>query len=390
VAISLDKDAIDLESRPIKVLVLGLRGIVDVPGGIETHSRKLYPLLARLGCEVEVIQRAAYYPRARPRIWHGVRLKYLWSPRQSALETAVHSVLGVLYAAFKRPDILHLHAVGPAFLAPLARLLGLRVVVTHHAADYRREKWGALARGVLSEGERLGMRYAHGRIVVSETLADVVRTRHGVRANVIPNGAPRVLRTPSMHALAELGLEPGRYALCVARIDRVKRQLDLIDAFESARVPGWKLALVGALDEADDYARRIASRAAANPDIVLAGFRQGRGLRELFSHCGVFVLASSLEGHPIALLEALSYGVPVLASDLQENRALPIRPASLFPVGDVARLAQLLRLAASGNHAPEGMHRVHKDKYSWRRAAELTRDVYERVVTAARNDTRVK
>jgi glycosyltransferase involved in cell wall biosynthesis len=389
VAISLDKDAIDLESRPIKVLVLGLRGIVDVPGGIETHSRRLYPLLARLGCEVEVLQRSPYYPRDRPRVWHGVRLTYLWSPRQSALETAVHSMLGVLYAGFKRPDVLHLHAVGPAFLAPLARLLGLRVVVTHHAADYRREKWGAVARRVLSEGERLGMVYAHGRIVVSEALADVVRTRYGVRADVIPNGAPRVLPTPSTHALEELGLEAGRYVLCVARIDRVKRQLDLIDAFERARIPGWKLALVGALDEADDYAGRIRSRAAQNPDVVLAGFRRGRALRELFSHCGVFVLPSSLEGHPIALLEALSYGVRVLASDLPENRALPIRPESLFPVGAIDALAGLLRGAAGREHRPEQMHRADKEKYSWRRAAELTRSVYERVVRPGGPDPRV-
>jgi glycosyltransferase involved in cell wall biosynthesis len=364
-------------------MVLGLRGIVDVPGGIETHARKLYPLLARLGCEVEVVQRSAYYPGARPRAWHGVGLKYLWSPRQSALETAVHTVLGVLYAGIKRPDILHLHAVGPAFLAPLARLLGLRVVVTHHAADYRREKWGTVAKRVLAEGERLGMRYAHGRIAVSEALADLVRSRYGVTANVIPNGAPRVLRTPSMHALQELGVEAGRYVLCVARLDRVKRQLDLIEAFERARLARWKLVLVGALDEADEYSRRIVSRAERIPNIVLAGFRQGRALRELFSHCGVFVLPSSLEGQPIALLEALSYGVPVLASDLAENRALPIRPESLFAVGDVAALAGLLRRAAAGEHAAEEMLVAHKEKYSWRRSAEMTRGVYERVLGAA-------
>src|SRR5690606_12997030 len=127
----------------IRVMVLGLRGLVRVEGGIETHARKLYPLLARMGCRGEVLQRSPYYPKsARPRSRHGVRLRYLWSPVRPGLETAVHTFLGVLYAAVTRPDILHLHAIGPGFLAPLARALGLRVVVTHHAEDYRREKWG--------------------------------------------------------------------------------------------------------------------------------------------------------------------------------------------------------------------------------------------------------
>ena len=110
-------------------MVLGLRGVVDVQGGIETHARHLYPLLTRLGCDVEVIQRSPYFPGRRRRRWHGVALRYLWSPMKPGLETAVHSLLGVLYAILKRPDILHLHAIGPALMTPLARLGGLRVVV---------------------------------------------------------------------------------------------------------------------------------------------------------------------------------------------------------------------------------------------------------------------
>jgi glycosyltransferase involved in cell wall biosynthesis len=154
-------------SSPIRVMVLGLRGVPDVQGGIETHCRKLYPPLARLGCRVEVIQRSRYFQGRRRRRWHRVKLTYLWAPRGSGLETAVHSLLGVLYAAVVRPDILHLHAVGPGVLAPIARACGLRVVVTHHAADYRREKWGPLARFLLRAGERFGMRGANRPIVVS-------------------------------------------------------------------------------------------------------------------------------------------------------------------------------------------------------------------------------
>ena len=145
------KAAATAEQPRLRIMVLGLRGVIGVQGGIETHARRLYPLLARLGCDVEIVQRSTYYPceSSRRRTWRRIRLTYLWSPRTRIVETAVHTFLGVLYAAIKRPDVLHLHAIGPALLAPLARLFGLRVVVTHHCADYEREKWGPLAKAVL-------------------------------------------------------------------------------------------------------------------------------------------------------------------------------------------------------------------------------------------------
>lgn len=380
---SVEEDGRVGHRRPISVVVIGMRGIVQVGGGIETHARRLYPLLVRLGCRVEVLQRAAYYPVRRPAVWHGVDLKYLWSPRARGVETAVHSLLGVFYAALRRPDIVHLHAVGPAFLAPLARFLGLRVVVTHHAADYRREKWGRLARLLLETGERLGMRCAHGPIAVSETLQESVQRRYGVRPTLIPNGAPRAMRLETRAVLEELGLEVGRYVLCVARIDQVKRQLDLVEAFERAGLAGWKLVLVGALDERDDYARRVVARGACNPDVILPGYRQGRALRELYSHCGVFVLPSSLEGQPIALLEALSYGAAVLASDIPENRALPIGAGSFFRVGDHAALASALKGAEAAPRARADVTHILRETYSWRRAAHMTRSVYDRVLSSS-------
>lgn len=364
--------------KPMHVLVLGLRGVVNVQGGIETHARMLYPLLARMGYRVEVVQRSQYFEKkSRPEKWHGVKLTYMWSPRKPGFEAAVHTLLGLGYAALARPDVLHLHAIGPAFLAPFARLLGLRVVVTHHAEDYRREKWKGVARTILKLGERLGMRYAHERIVVSSVLRERMASKYGVKVNFIPNGAPRALRTRGRGALERFGLTEARYVLCVARLEMTKRQLDLIDAFEMAKLPGWKLVLVGGLDLDDGYCRELRRRACANPRIVLTGFQRGVSLRELYSHCRMFVLPSSMEGHPIALLEALSYGVPVLASAIPEHLILPIPRSCFFGVGDKAELARLMtRMATSENDSEEARLAV-RERYSWRRAAELTRLVYE-------------
>jgi glycosyltransferase involved in cell wall biosynthesis len=372
------------QQQRLRIMVLGLRGITDVQGGIETHARRLYPLLARLGFHVEIVQRSPYYPRARRRReWRRIALTYLWSPRTRGVETAIHTFLGILYAAVSRPDILHLHAVGPGLLAPLARLFGLRVVVTHHAADYEREKWGPLAKAILRAGERLGVGFAHRPIVVSPVLKETVETRYGIGATLIPNGAPPARPRTTRETLRRFDLTSRRYVLCVARLCPEKRQRDLIAAFRAARLPGWKLVLVGDVDTGDPYCRELVADTARDSRLVLTGYQSGVALHELYSHAGLFVLPSALEGHPIALLEAAGYEVPLLASAIPANLAVPLPRDRYFPVGDTHALARKLKAVADEEMAApaerRALHAVIREQYSWRKAAELTSSVYRYV-----------
>ncbi len=377
-----------VQQARLRIMVLGLRGVIDVQGGIETHARRLYPLLARLGCDVEIVQRSAFFPRERRRPeWRGLKLTYLWSPRMRVVETAVHTFLGVIYAAFKRPDVLHLHAVGPGLMAPLARLFGLRVVLTHHGADYEREKWGRIAKTLLRAGERLGISFAHQPIVVSPVLKQAVEHRYNIGAKLIPNGAPLASPTPTRRCLDRFGLARGRYVLCVARLDPGKRQHELIAAFQEAKLEGWKLAIVGAFEPGDRYCEQLAAAAAADPNIVLTGYQSGLALHELYTHAGLFVLPSAGEGHPIALLEAAVYEVPLLASAIPANLALPLPRDRYFPVGDTHLLASQLRTFSAESAASlrecRALHAAVRANYSWRKAAEHTSTVYRHVARGA-------
>src|SRR5688500_14790735 len=125
--------------RPSKVMVLGVRGLPEVQGGVETHAEQLYRRLVGPSWRISILVRSPCVAATRTE-FAGLRLIRLWAPRRAGLEAFVHSLLGVAYAAVTRPDILHVHAIGPAIVAPLARLFGLRVVVTHHGADYERAK----------------------------------------------------------------------------------------------------------------------------------------------------------------------------------------------------------------------------------------------------------
>ena len=364
---------------PLRVTMLGLRGFPNVQGGVENHAQNLSLKLVELGCEVEVIVRSAYIPRASGRTWCDIRLVRLWSPRIKGVEAFLHTFLGVLRAAWTRPDILHIHAVGPALFTPLARAFGLRVVVTHHVLNYENEKWGLAARALLRLGERVGMTFANGRIAVSAALASQMERSYRVPVRAIPNGIGSPRKMQSTATLAAFGLQPHYYVLTVARVDEQKRQLDLIEAFARAsRVP-WTLAIVGGSDYSSDYAQAVAHAARKTDRVVMLGHQSGDALAELYSHAGVFVLPSSHEGQPIAVLEAMSYGCPAILSDIPAHREIAGASVQFVPVGDVAALARRLDatfLAPTRRRLDIAEQERLMQAHDWRQIARHTLDVY--------------
>jgi glycosyltransferase involved in cell wall biosynthesis len=367
--------------RPRRVLWTGLRGFPGVQGGVETHAEQLCPRLHALGVDVTVLARRCYQLDNTGPVWRGVHFVGLWTPRRKELEAIVHTLLSVLYAGFvSRPDVLHIQAIGPAIWTPLARLLGLHVVVTHHGPDYERQKWGRLAQAVLRLGEASAARFASELIVISRGIQRSVALKYGRVGVLVPNGISPPQSVPDSSALAAFGLEPGRYVLLVSRLVPEKRHLDLIEAFRRAALPGWKLALVGAADHADDYSRRVVDAAGATPAVVMTGFQSGTALETLYAHAGLFVLPSSHEGLPIAMLEALSYGTPVVASDIPANLEVGLPRACHFPLGDVEALATLLRERAEVVETPV-QRQARRDeavqRFDWARNARATRAIYD-------------
>lgn len=368
-------------TKPLRVMMLGLRGFPQVQGGIETHAEHLAPLLVQQGCDLEVIVRAPYQPMHIGSAWQGVKFTRLWAPKSKGFEAIVHTFLGVLYAAIKRPDILHIHAIGPALLTPLARLLGLKVVVTHHGPDYDRQKWGNFAKFVLKTGEWAGMRFSNGRIVISNVIRDLVAQKHAVPSEIIRNGVDMPELDSCESHLAKFGLSKQRYILLVSRLVPEKRHLDLIEAFNRAKLSGYKLVFVGSSDHPDAYVAELEQMASKHQHIVLTGFQKGEVLRSLYTHAALFVLPSSHEGLSISLLEALSYGLPVLASDIPANLELELNPTVYFELGNVTMLAEKIRSKLQHPQSYEAKmdKRAWVDsQFNWRKVAEKTYSEYRK------------
>jgi glycosyltransferase involved in cell wall biosynthesis len=224
------------------------------------------------------------------------------------------------------------------------------------------------------------MRCANARISISKVIEQLIQARYGRESDLIPNGAVPVNLQTDTNEIDRFGLQRGRYFLQVGRIVAEKRQLDLIQAFALAKPAGWKLVLVGSGNS--EYTANVQA-AAKEAGVVLAGFQRGVALGQFYTHAGAFVLPSSHEGLPIALLEALTYGLPVIASAIPANLEIGLPAASYFPVGDVQALsAKLVSVAQAppDEAAREMRRRWVTEQYDWTRIAKQTYAVYDRVV----------
>jgi glycosyltransferase involved in cell wall biosynthesis len=201
--------------------------------------------------------------------------------------------------------------------------------------------------------------------------------KYATEFHYVPNGVRLPAPVNTRTSLAEWELEPGRYLLNVGRVVPEKRQLDLINAFRKLAMPGVKLVLAGAADHASEYSREVSKRATETRGVVMVGFVSGQPLAELYSNAALFVLPSSHEGLPIALLEAMAYGNRVLASNIDANLNVGLPADCHFPVGEIAALAQAMRNGLA--HDEAGARADWSDRladYDWTDIAQRTLAIY--------------
>lgn len=364
--------------RRTDLCVAGLRGIPGVMGGVETHCEELLPRVAAMAPDlaIEVVGRRGFVPD-QPSEYRGVRVTAVPAPRRASTEAIVSTFLAVLHAA-RHSRAIHIHAIGPALLTPLARLLGLRVVVTHHGDDYDRAKWGGFAKAMLRFGERLGVRYADQVIVVAPTLAERLKRQFPTRANrirYIPNGAPVLPEDlPAGQVLAQFGLEPKGYILTVGRLVPEKGFDYLVRAYRRA-APDRKLVVVGS--DIHEAAFSGALLGQADENVRFTGNQPRSVLRRLYEQADLFVLPSYHEGLPISALEAAACGTPMLLSDIVPNRDLGLGPDNYFAAGDEDALADALQKA--GESYAYDVDRMRRE-FDWNRIAESTLEVYRSVL----------
>lgn len=355
-------------------MVIGTRGIPDILGGVETHCEQLYPRIAAMGHDVTIIRRTPYTSASAGMTdYRGVHLKDVFAPRRKSIEAIVHTFLAVIKARKLNPDILHVHAIGPALMVPFARLLGMRVVMTNHGPDYDRQKWGRLAKTVLRTGERFGTRFSNRVIVISKVIADILKRNYGRSdTNLIYNGVEKPVKSTHKDFLEKWGLHSKPYIVAIGRFVKEKGFHDLIKAYEKSNLSSrYNLAIAGDSDHPDHYSEQLKEQA-LRAGVILTGFIKGEALNQLMTNASLFVMPSYHEGLPIALLEAMSYDLPVLVSDIPANQLETLKPENFFTTGNTDELAEALIKRLGDKSKPV----YDLSPYNWDTIARQTVDLY--------------
>ncbi|HCN95346.1 MULTISPECIES: glycosyltransferase family 4 protein [Leclercia] len=364
---------------PKKITVLGTRGIPDVLGGVETHCQNLYPAIRQqYDVEICVIARSPYVPYRRSS-YKNVETLALWAPKKRSFEAIVHSVIAALRTFVDRSDIVHVHAIGPGLVVPLLRLLGKRVVFTHHGPDYERQKWGRMAKKILMLGEKVAVKYANEVIVISEVINQLIQQKyHRYDAHLVYNGAnvPAPLADETIdRILGRYALQPGHYIVMVGRFVEEKGMHDAIAAYQQSGLT-LPLVLVGDADHDTEYSIHLKQLAFQTPGVVMTGFLKGEALQVIFSQASLFVMPSYHEGLPIALLEAMSFSLPVVVSDILPNLEVGLPAETSFKLGDVADLADKMTRWANSPRIDYG---DFLQRYNWDEIARKTVSIYHRL-----------
>jgi glycosyltransferase involved in cell wall biosynthesis len=371
----------------MKIAMIGQRGVPATFGGVERHVEELGARLAADGHEVVIFCRRGYGD-TEPERYRGMRLVHQHTVDSKHLESFVASATATVATVGRGYDVVHYHAVGPGLFSPIARALsGARVVQTIHGLDGERAKWGRGASALLRFGTWLSARVPHRTIVVSKSLQDAYRDRYERESVHIVNGTPEVTQRPAAAITERWGLTRGSYVLSVGRLVPEKAPEHLLAAF--ADVPGdTRLVLAGGSSHTDEYVDELHSMAAADPRVIMAGYVFGAELEELYSNASAFVLPSLLEGLPLTLLEAASYGCSIVASDIPPH--LEVVGASgpgarLFATGDIPALTKAMTEALQAppdeeRAGAEALSARVRATYSWDRATSDTEALYTELI----------
>lgn len=371
----------------MKIAMLGHKRIPSREGGVEIVVGELSARMAEKGHKVTVYNRMGghisgkEYGTVRLKCYKKVRLKKVLTINKKGLAAMTSSFFAAICAALGRYDIVHFHAEGPCAMIWIPKLFGKRVIATIHGLDWQRAKWGGFATRYLKFGEKMAVKYADEIIVLSKNVQKYFSDRYGRQTVYIPNGISAPQIEPAKLITEKWGLEKNSYILFLGRIVPEKGILYLIDAFKNVST-NKKLVIAGGASDTNEFMDEVKARAKDDDRIIFTGFVQGQILKELYSNAYIYTLPSDLEGMPISLLEAMSYGNCCLVSDIPECTEVVADKAEVFKKADINDLSEKLQKLCNDEKIVQEYNRNASiyicNRFNWDDVVDMTMELYKR------------
>lgn len=371
--------------RKLKIAMLGHKRIPSREGGVEIVVEELSTRMVALGHEVTCYNRKGHHVSGKEfdeeklKEYKGIKLKTVPTINLRGIAAMSSSIFAAIKAAFGKYDVIHFHAEGPCAMLWLPKLFGKRCIATIHGLDHQRAKWGKLASTYIMLGEKCAVKFADEIIVLSESVQKYFKETYGRETKFIPNGVNRPELRNAELITEEFSLNKDEYILFLGRLVPEKGIKNLIQAFKEVKT-NKKLVIAGGSSDTNEFEKELKEFAKSDERIIFTGFVQGKELEELYSNAYLYCLPSDLEGMPLSLLEAMSYGNCCLVSDIDECTSVVEDKGFIFKKSDINDLKEKLQNACDslkmvGKYKMEASEFICK-KYNWDEIVKETLEVY--------------
>lgn len=371
------------KNQELKVAMLGHKKIPSRLGGIEIVVEELASRMVKQGIKVTCYNRNDKdTDNNNIKEYKGIRIKKAFTINKKGMAAVTSSFFASIKCAFGNYDVVHYHAEGPCVFMWIPKLFGKKCVATIHGLDHKRAKWGKFASWYIKKGEKNAVKYADEIIVLSNNVKNYFQDKYNRHTVFISNGVNKVERKKADLITDKFGLKYEEYILFLARLVPEKGVRYLIEAYKSVNTEK-KLVIAGGASDTDDFANELKKLAEDDKRIIFTGFVQGQILEELYSNCYLYTLPSNLEGMPLSLLEAMSYGRCCIISDIEECTSVAENHAIVFRKSDIEDLKEKIQYACDN---PDVVHEYSSNsadfickKYNWDEVTNNTVDIYRQL-----------
>lgn len=373
----------------LDIVMIGQKVVPSRRGGIEVVLTTLCALIVKRGHNVTCLNRSGdkveneYIGLVHNGYYKGVALKKVLTINKKGLAPLTSSFFASIHAAIGSYNVVHYHAEGPCAMMWLPKLFGKKCIATVHGLDWKREKWkNGIGSKYIRLGEKILAKYADEIIVLSKDMQKYFKDTYGRDTVFIPNGVNRPIKCKPRLIREKFGLHGNDYFCALSRLTEEKGIHYLITAYNQIHTDK-KLVIAGDSSNTDDYVQKLRDMANKNPNIIFTGFVSGDLLVEIYSNAYVYVIPSNLEGMPLSLLEAMSYGNAVIGSSIPEISDVVEDKAIIFEKGNIKDLAEKMQKLSDDIQMVNKLKEQAADficgKYNWDNIAEETLELYKNV-----------
>ncbi|UCH21521.1 MAG: glycosyltransferase family 4 protein [Deltaproteobacteria bacterium] len=351
--------------NPMRIAMVGTKGIPAKWGGIEKYIEEVGKILAKKGHFVTVFGSKWYCADYHQNKYLGMNIRTVPSLHFKSTDALTNGLFASVAALKGHYDVINFHGYASYYFIPLVQRLGKIAVVTAHGAEsgWDNPKYGTVARKIIKQAFKLGITHADRVTTVANHLQNTIKKTFNVDASVLPSGLDEVHRLPARLINEKYNLNGLDYLLFLGRIDPIKR-VDWIFDLTGVLREDLKIVIAGGSQDSamDSYFQQLVHKSKGDAAIIFTGAVSGIEKAELLSNCLLFLAPSSYEGLPITVLEAVAYGSCCVASDIPAHSEIIEDGVTgyLFPRNDRSAFVRLIyqliakhkdRLASIGSQA---------------------------------------